>query len=369
MYAYIIMAFDLSKISSLFTSEIAKVQKRTAVGLDIGSSAIKIVQLNDTKGIPTLETYGELQLGPYENVEIGRTTHLPAGKLVEAFVDIMREASATATNIACAISYNSSFSTIISVATTDAEKIGTMIPVEAKKYVPVPLNEVTLDWFPVSAKSESKATKILLAAIHNDALKKYEAVINGAGLHTLFTEVEIFSTIRSAIAQGDETVAIIDIGAGSTKLYLVHKGVVGKTHSVLMSGVELTNAVAKATNLDFRQAEEKKRRDGLLAHPDDLGAQKALIAVLERGLRELHKVMARYEEDEGVQVSKIVLSGSGALLNGLPAYVSEMLARPVTIADPFAKVAYPAFLEDTLKDAGPAFAVAVGAALRGLASE
>ncbi len=136
-----------------------------------------------------------------------------------------------------------------------------------------------------------------------------------------------------------------------------------------MSGVELTNAVAKATNLDFRQAEEKKRRDGLLAHPDDLGAQKALIAVLERGLRELHKVMARYEEDEGVQVSKIVLSGSGALLNGLPAYVSEMLARPVTIADPFAKVAYPAFLEDTLKDAGPAFAVAVGAALRGLASE
>jgi Tfp pilus assembly PilM family ATPase len=58
------MAFDLSKISSLFTSEISKVQKRTVVGLDIGSSAIKIVQLNDTKGVPTLETYGELQLGP-----------------------------------------------------------------------------------------------------------------------------------------------------------------------------------------------------------------------------------------------------------------------------------------------------------------
>jgi type IV pilus assembly protein PilM len=171
MYAYVIMAFDLSKISSLFTSEISKVQKRTVVGLDIGSSAIKIVQLNDTKGVPTLETYGELQLGPYENVEIGRTTHLPTGKQVEAFVDIMREASATATNIACAISYNSSFSTIISVATTDTEKIGTMIPVEAKKYVPVPLNEVTLDWFPVSAKSESKTTKVLLAAIHNDALK------------------------------------------------------------------------------------------------------------------------------------------------------------------------------------------------------
>jgi type IV pilus assembly protein PilM len=164
-------------------------------------------------------------------------------------------------------------------------------------------------------------------------------------------------------------VAIIDLGAGSTKLYLVHKGVVGKTHSVLMSGVELTNAISKTAGIDFRQAEERKRQDGLFARPDDTGVQKALTTVLERGLRELHKVMARYETDEGVQVSKVVLSGSGALLNGLSPYVSEMLSRPVTIADPFAKVAYPAFLEDTLKEAGPSFAVAVGTALRGLASE
>jgi Tfp pilus assembly PilM family ATPase len=136
-----------------------------------------------------------------------------------------------------------------------------------------------------------------------------------------------------------------------------------------MSGVELTNAIVKACAVDFRQAEEQKRRDGLLANPNEVTAQKALTAVLERGLRELHKVMARYEEEEGVSVSKIVLTGSGALLYGLPAYIGEMLARPVVIADPFAKVAYPAFLEDTLKEAGPAFAVAVGTALRGLASE
>lgn len=360
------MAFDLGKLTTLFKTDVVKTQKRSIVGVDIGTSALKIVQLNDIRDVPTLETYGELQLGPYEGAEIGRATRLPAGKIAEALIDIMREASSSANEVALAISYNASFSTIISVPTTDVEKISAMIPVEAKKYVPVPLSEVSLDWFPVSARSENKTTKVLLAAIHREAMKRYEAVVAGAGLRMRCTEIEMFGSIRSSIYQDDEVVAIIDMGATSTKLYIVNKGVIGKTHSILLSGVEITNSIAQVTGTDFRYAEELKRTVGLVGTPDDPRIQKTVTATLERGMHELHKVISRYEEDEEVKVSKVVLSGSGALLYGLQVYLQEMFMRPTTLSNPFSKVSYPAFLEDTLKEAGPTFAVAVGAALRGL---
>jgi Tfp pilus assembly PilM family ATPase len=146
-------------------------------------------------------------------------------------------------------------------------------------------------------------------------------------------------------------------------MYIVRKGTVGKTHSVLLSGSELTQAVSGVLGIEFRDAEELKRSVGLRGKEEDPRIQKTMIALVERGFRELHTVMKRYEEDESVAIEKIVLAGSGALLLGLPEYIHDMFSRPVTLADPFSKVAYPAFLEDTLRQAGPSFSIALGVAL------
>lgn len=353
------MALDL--LGSLFKKDTPKPDNDGVIGVDVGSAAIKIVQLHKKKNVMTLDTYGELQLGPYEGVEIGRQTHLRIDKLTEALVDILREAAASSRVVTVAISYNASFNAIITMPTDDTDKITAMMPIEAKKYVPVPLSDVTLDWFPVSAHSDKKTTKVLLAAIHNDALKRYEAMVQGIELSMGGMEIEIFSTIRSVVEHDDETVAIIDFGAGSTKLYIVHKGVVGKTYSIPMNGTDLTRELSKAAEVDFRQAEEMKRTTGLMGG-SEVGIR-AMSVILERGLREIHKMIDRYTEEESHTVEKIILSGGGALLKGLIPYTEDMLSCKTVLADPFAKVAYPAFLEDTLKEAGPAFAVALGIAL------
>ncbi len=362
------MAFDLSKLTSLLHGDISTPTKRSVVGVDIGTSAIKVVQLYDKKGVPTLETYGELQLGPYEGSDIGRTTHLPPSKLMEAFVDILRESATSATDVALAISYSGSFTSIVPFPTSDTSKITAMMPVEAKKYVPVSLTEVTLDWFPVASTSDKKTTLVLLVAIHNDVLKRYNSVVAGAKLNMKLSEIEMFSSIRSTVTQSDKTVAVIDCGAGSTRLYIVEKGVVAKTHSVLMSGVECTNAVAQALSISFKEAEERKRTSGIRTGAGDSRIVETLTPIVERGFRELHKVMQRFEETEHEKITKVILSGNGASLIGISAYAQNMFSKPVVIADPFSKVAYPAFLEDTLKEAGPSFAVAVGVALRALLS-
>jgi len=239
-----------------------------------------------------------------------------------------------------------------------------MIPVEARKYVPMSLSEVTLDWFPIAQQPDKESTRVLLAAIHHDALRKYHSIVEHAKLSTKYTEMEIFSAVRSSVDQEDETVALIDLGAGSTKLYVATKGIMGKTHNVRMGGADITNVMAKDGGLEFNVAENLKRHVGLLTDPSTEMIRKSMYRLLDRGFRELHQVITRHTQEEGTQVEKIILCGSGAMLRGIDVYATDRLQIPTEFADPFSKVAYPAFLEDTLKDAGPAFSVATGAALR-----
>ena len=359
------MAFGLSLLSKLFKRDSSSSFGRAgAIGIDFGTSSIKIVQLRDLRGMPTLLTYGELQLGPYEGVDIGRMTHLPAEKAAEALSTILKEAGATGTSVAFTISHNSSFMSTMTIPTLDQAQVGAMVPVEARKYIPISLSKVALDWIVLGPTEDQASTRVLVSAIYNEAMEWYEAILR-AGTYTIAArEIEAFSVIRSAVSPKDETVAIIDLGASSTRLYIVTKGVVRKTHSVPLSGVAITTALAGELDIDFEKAEEKKRVLGLEGDAQDLRVQKVILSQVERGLRELHTVIKRFEESESVKIQKIILSGGGALLVGLPAYAHDMFSIPVMVADPFAKVAYPAFLEKTLKEGGAPFAVALGAALR-----
>jgi type IV pilus assembly protein PilM len=359
------MAFDFGKLTAAFHAK----PKVAVIGLDIGTSAIKVVQLNHTRGVPTLETYGELQLGPYDNADIGRTTNLTVVKLIEALVDILRESSVSATQVALAQSYSSSFNTIISIPRVDPDQVGASLPIEAKKYVPVPLNEVELSWLPAAPSADPKYMNILLMASHVDAMNRYQSVLSGASLTPVVRETEILSLIRSVLTPEDTRSVIIDLGAQSTRLFAVASGLPTFTHSVLLSGAGVTKAIAKNRNCSFKEAEELKRQVGLAGLPEVPELQKVIVGEYERGLRELHKALVRHEEGGAEPAERIILTGSGALTYGLRGYIEEMFMRPTVVADPFAKVAYPAFLEDTLKEAGPAFAGAIGAGLAAMVSE
>jgi len=359
------MASGLSSLKSLFGKVTPSSPSRNGVlGIDIGSSAIKIVQLREVRGVPTLETYGELQLGPYEGIDLGRGTHLPPQKVTEALIDILREAGATSKNVLFSIGYGSHFTSVIPIQSLDENSIPTMVPLEARKYIPVPLTKVSLDWSPVSINKEHRITNILISAIYTEGLNRYNTIMADSGLTTFMSEVEVFSSLRSALSPKDSIVAVLDFGASATRLCIIRKGLVSKMHSVLLSGVTLTHALEESLQIQFSEAEEIKRTVGMYSQGDDLGIAKVLTAGLERGIRELHTVLKKYEEGEQTNVDSVVITGSGALLLGLSEYIQQVFSKPVRIADPFSKVAYPVFLEDTLKQAGPTFAVAVGVALR-----
>lgn len=367
------MQFGFSKLAKAFGFGGLTEEDAGVVGVDIGSSAIKVVQLKNLRGNATLLTYGELQLGPYANVEIGRATNLDPARLSEALVDIMREASVSSREAALGISYSASFITVFSLPATDGGQLAAMIPIEARKYVPVPIGEVTLDWFVIPESrgdqedaNKNTSTRVLLAAIHNEALAKYRTVAKNAALMTRFTEIEVFSTIRSSVLEDDRVVVILDIGAATTKLYVVASGIVQWTHSVTVGSQDMTLSLSQALQLPVADAEELKRQVGLSEAGNDPRIKQSLNFTLERILGEAHQVLQSYENSTGVKIAKVILTGGGVLLKELLLYAKIYFEREVVLADPFSKVEYPAFLEDTLKEAGPSFSVAIGVALRKL---
>jgi len=355
------MAFDFGNIKALFNSGGKKDALTQFVGVDIGSSSIKVVQLRDENGVPTLDTYGELQLGPYAQTDIGAVTSLEQKILTEALVDIMRESGISGNSVAFSIPYASSFMVRITLATLDADEIESRIPVEARKYIPVSLQEVSLDWIQLAQDTEAQTTTILVVAIYNEALTKIRGVLEGAGLTIAYNELEPFSAVRS-VATTDETVALVDFGAETTKLYVVQNGVVVHAHSLLLSGSEITDAYMKAQSIDFAAAEEAKRSVDITT--GGAGGAEEVKTALSRGLREFSNVIARTEKELGITVSKVVLLGGGASLPGITPFTQEALQKPVEVGNPFGKVAYPAFLEKTFSDIGPSFSVAMGAALQ-----
>jgi len=355
------MAFDFAKFKSVLGISGRSKTPTQVIGVDVGASSIKVVQLRDEKGVPTLDTYGELQLGPYGGGDIGTIVSLEQKKLTEALVDIMRESSISGNTVAFSIPYTSSFMVRMTLNTIDAEEIASRIPVEARKYIPVSLQEVSLDWIELSQDEEAKTTTLLVVAIYNEALTKMQGVLGGAGLQVVYNELEPFSAIRSVKSKNDVE-AYIDFGAETTRLYIVQGGNIVGTHSLLLSGTEITNIYMSAQSLSFKDAEERKRMIDISAS-DEAGVKEVDVA-LRRGMKEFSNVLTRTEQELGIAIENVVCVGGGSLLLGLMPLAQEILQKNVVIGESFSKVAYPAFLDKAFKNIGPSFSVAVGLALR-----
>ncbi len=357
--------FDL--LSSFGAKPVTATNNRV-VGIDIGASSIKVVELQNRDNVITLTTYGELELGPYdEEKPVGQSVTLAAQIERQALVDILRESAVKSKQAVFAMPLSSSFVTVMSLPAPATEDISPRVRVEARKYIPVPMAEVTLDWAEVEhargQEGEAETRDVLLAAIQNEALKRFTTLMQTVEFANPPIEIECFSAIRSLYTDDQSDMAIIDVGAVSTKMYIVRGGLLQRMYRIRAGGALYTEKLASALKCTFEEAEVIKRTL-TLEHPQFSEALKLHQVVYDRVLKEFAQVIAEYETRSGVPVPVIQLIGGGALFPNFAAYVSQHLNRPAVLAQPFNKVAYPAFMEDTMNVIGSSFVVALGAALR-----
>ncbi len=367
-----------SNILDSLKTALWKKKSNSVVGIDVGSSSIKVVQLRKEHGRAILETYGELALGPYKESAVGQSVVLPAETIAEALKSLIKESNVTTDNVSIAIPLKSSLLTLMEVPAVDRDKIDQMIPIEARKYIPVPISEVTLDWWVLPKKEVSQETfktpeyskkietiEVLVVAIHNSAIESYQEIISKSALKANSFEIETFSAIRSIFSHDMSATLVIDFGASTTKMVVVDYGIVRTSHLISRGSQDITLALSKSLNLDFAKAEETKRKLGIIGT-----GQGNVVTVINQSLEyllfEANSVLINYQKKYKRAINKVILTGGGAGLKGLKEAAFKRFNVEVVFGDPFSKTDAPAFLEPVLKEVGPAFAVATGLALKDL---
>ena len=356
-----------------FFSDLFAKKEKSVLGVDIGSSSLKVVQLRKEGGQAVLETYGELALGPYGGGEIGQATNLSAEQITETLKDLLREAKVTTKNCGVSIPFARSLLTLVTLPyRADSREQKTVIELEARKYIPVPMSEVQLDWFIVPKMGPLQSTggepssdgnvEVLLVAVHNDELSLLQKVVADAELSASFYEIEIFSTIRAVVDEPVKPVMVLDVGAASTKMYVIERGIVALSHSISTGSQDITRAISISSNVPIAEAEQLKKKEGL-GEDGVLGSPEL---VFSRIFSEVRRVLIQYETSHKKSITSIIFTGGGGVTKELGAYAKNTFSIDVRIADPFLKTEAPAFMRSVLEEIGPEFAVAVGLALRKL---
>ncbi len=361
-----------SRLGSLATS-----REDGAVGIDIGSSAIKVVEIKKKGGKIILETYGAIALGPYDTLDVGRVTNLSVEKISSAVQEVLKQSGVTIASAAFSIPVQSSLIfTVPLPASIKESEISSIIPTEARKYIPLPITEVSLDYFILPQKESSfeemnsavngadapmpvpEKTNVLVVATQNDAIAKYRSIVSQAFLTASFFEIEIFSSVRSNFEHELSPVLLMDFGASRTKLSIIEFGMVKSYHTIDRGGADITDSISKSLSIPFSEAERMKKDFGLFGNPS------------EKSLADIIKIHVDYIFSEtnkyGRTISKVIFTGGGAMLKGLSEVAAGNFRAEIEIGHPFSKVNAPAFLQKVLETMGPEFAVALGLAIRKL---
>ena len=376
-----IKAIDLAEIKEGLSSfSPFRIMSKKCLGIDIGTSSVRVVELSRLGERKKLENYGEIKAGAFYKESFRtfdkNTLLLSNQNIAKSIKAILEEAKITTGRAIFSIPDFSSFFTNFELPTMTEEELPQAIEYEAKRHVPLPLGEVTLDWQildnnnPKNPQKE-RTFKVLLVAVPNEIIEQYKQIAKMAGLELFALEAEVFGLLRSLVKEEQEPVALVDIGAQTSTCSIVDRGVLKNSHSFDLSGNELTDVVAKSLSVDYQTAEKLKGKYGLLPE-GAIGLEKEkqtrdiLLPLIDAILREIENIYQDFYRIEKREVKKIILAGASVLLPGLRDYCQDYFKKEVEVANPFSDIFYPPILENKLKKMGPIYAIAIGMALRGL---
>jgi type IV pilus assembly protein PilM len=299
--------------------------------------------------------------------------------------EVLKQSGVTNTSLAISIPVQSSliFTIELPAQISNAE-MSAIIPTEARKYIPVPIDEVSIDYFVLPKKEASfvemnsdesnadikkeeiEKMNVLVVATENDAVAKYRSIASQCNLDASFFEIEIFSSIRANFEHELSPVLLIDFGASCTKLSIVEFGLVKNYHTINRGGADISNSISKSLSIPFSEAEKMKKDFGLFGNPAEKSLSDIIKVHVDYIFSETNNALLGYEKKYNRTISKVIFTGGGSLLKGLKEVAVNNFQAEIEMGHPFSKVNAPEFLDKVLETMGPEFAVALGLALRKL---
>lgn len=350
---------------------------KVGVGLDIGTGGVKAVRVSGNK---------TLQVNRFAAVPLDEGA-LDAGvvadrKAVAAAVrEVLRAGRIKQKKVVVAIAGQAVVVRHLKMPLMEDEEAAGAVRWEAERYIPYPVDEVMLDFEIISRDPNEGEMEVLLACAHNDIIHSHLDVLHETGLQPLAVDIQPFAMMRGLgveYRRPGGSVAMLDIGAGSSDLVIARDGIPYFTRILPVAGNRLTELVAKYTGLDMHEAEKAKQAaNNALAEPEQFSAETREYKVnmaLREGLKDLALELRRsfdyYQlQYKGESISGLILSGGSTLIENLPAFLAKELETEVHRGVYDERLRCPQALFEKFKEQSPVYTVALGLALREVTEE
>ena len=347
-----------------------KNRNKNLVGLDIGSSSVKAVELQGKLGSLVLTSLAHESLQP-DTVVDGQIMEL--NTVSQTIAGIFQSHQIKTDRVAAGVSGSSVIVKNIFVPPMSEEELQESIDWHAEEHIPFDIADVSLDYQIVGSSPDS--LHVLMAACKRDCVANVKQAIQLAGKHPAVIDVDAFALQNcyevNYEPQATQTVALLNVGASTMNINIVQGVRSVFTRDVSFGGKQYTALLQKELGLTFEQAEHVKRGGELPADSEQRDLNEVFESVSDILALEIQKTFDFYratsDEGEGA-VQKIFLSGGGSKLPGLADFLSQRFEVAVEHFDPFRKIKIDArrFDPEYLKEVVPEMAVAVGLALRGV---
>jgi type IV pilus assembly protein PilM len=339
---------------------------KSILGLDIGSHSIKLIEISKSGNDVVLLAAGNIAT---PNRALSSNAEADQQAAAGAIRQLIKETGAHSESVALALPESQVFTRVIEVPALSTRELSSAIGWEAEQYIPLPLDQVNLDYSILRDAKETGTNKmdVLLVAAPKVLLEKYLTIIEMAELVPTAAETEIIATSRAlsrSVASIKGAALLVSLGAQTTDLAILRGGVLAFTRSISAGGEALSRALVAGLDFNANQAEEFKRTYGL--EQDKLQGKivTAVKPIMDTIVGEIKRAIAFYDQKfKNEKIEVVLLSGGTAKLPGMVVYIAQNVGIETQIANPWVGIKRdPRFT--VLDKEGPTFTVAAGLALR-----
>jgi type IV pilus assembly protein PilM len=345
---------------------------RSVLGVDIGTTSIKIAEVRAGNEKPAVVNYALLESSGYL-ARANQALQTSTLKIFESDVtDLLKtalhEMRPGTTEAVASLAPFSVFTTVLDFPQMDPKEIEQAMLYQAKQYVPLPLSEVALDWMKVGEYVDEKGfghQKLLLISVPKEQIRKYQEMFQKAGLTLKELEVESLSVAR-IFGKDPVPTIVVDIGSRSTNIVFLENGQLVWSAQSDFAAASLTQALSSSLSINPLRAEELKKERGIVGTGPNYELSTIMLPFLDAIIEAVKKAQFSYQEQfpTAKPAERVMLSGGGADLLGIESYFGKEFSVPVVKANPFSHFSYPAALEPVVPELNPIMSVALGLGLK-----
>ena len=333
-------------------------------GLDIGTSAIRLVDLRGSGPIKALARYAYV---PVDSKIAISDSKADQQKLAGIIRDLVTEARVTTRNVAVGIPSQRVFTTVVDIERLSPADTARTIQYQIDSIIPTPVNESKIDWAVIgdSPKDKNKV-EVLLTSVTNDFVESRLDMLEAIGLNVIAFEPDNLALSRAMLAPDTNAPQmVLDIGSKSTDLVITMNGAPRLTRSIPTGAEAVVRTAAQNLNIDEKQAEQFVFKFGLSKEKLEGQIYQAIISAVDLLTGEIEKSIKFFQSRYGdAKVERIIVTGGASTLPEFPLYVANKFAISVEIGNAWRNVSFSPDKQNELLAVSNQFGVAVGLAER-----